>query len=84
MRLRPKLELIIPSLNGTIPKGIYNVKGVIDAEAKGDTLTVTCETWSKQNVIKYIQRMGLEIRDFKTIEPSLEDTFIKLISEEES
>ena len=84
LRLRPKLEFIIPGLNGTTPEGIYNVKGVIDAEAKGDILTVTCETRSKQDVIKYIQSMGLEISDFKTIEPSLEDTFIKLISEEGS
>ena len=83
LRIKPRLEISIPGLNGKIPEVIKGLKGVEDVDAKDDKLFITCESSVRSRVITALEGAGLKIDDIKTIEPSLEEAFVKLISIEE-
>ncbi len=82
LHIEPRLEIYIPGLDGEVPEGILDIEGVRKAEAEGDLLFVNCEADARVKVIRMIEEEGKIIRDFKTIEPSLEEAFLKLISKE--
>jgi len=79
LHMKPRLEITIKGLNGKVPGVISNLQGIDTAEAKGDTLFITCEPQIRAKVISSLEAAGFIIDNIKTIEPSLEDTFIKLI-----
>jgi ABC-type multidrug transport system ATPase subunit len=79
LRIKPRLEISIPGLNGEVPEVLNNIEGVEVVSAKEDTLYITCESSVKSNIITTLQNSGLKIDNIKTIEPSLEDAFVKLI-----
>ncbi len=79
LHMKPHLEITIKGLNGKIPKIINNFTGVEDVKAKGDILFITSESHIHAKIISSLQEAGFIIDNIKTIEPSLEDTFIKLI-----
>jgi ABC-type multidrug transport system ATPase subunit len=66
--------------DGKVPRGISEIPGVEDVSARGDVLSVICQAETKMKVLSALEEMGLTVHDFKTIEPSLEDAFVKLIS----
>lgn len=80
LHIMPQLEITVPGLGGTIPEAVFNVPGVETAEAEGDKLLVTCGGDARMDVIIALKEAGVEIRDFRTIEPALEDAFVKMIS----
>jgi ABC-type multidrug transport system ATPase subunit len=43
LHIKPRLEISISNLNGRVPDFIFNVAGVENADARGDTLFVTCD-----------------------------------------
>ena len=69
-------------LNGKVPEEIGKTKGVESVNAEGDLLYVTCESSIRIEVITKLKDLGYNIKDIITIEPSLEDAFIKLIEKE--
>lgn len=79
LHIKPRLEISIHGLNGIIPKVITKIEGVEAVDIKGDTLFVTCESSVRSKVITKLEEAGFTIAGIKTIEPSLEDAFIKLI-----
>jgi ABC-2 type transport system ATP-binding protein len=79
LNIKPRLEIEIPGLNGKVPKVIADMKGIQDYTAKGDVLYITCDSSLRVKVINALEKAKLEIKDIKTIEPSLEEAFIKLI-----
>ena len=79
LRIKPRLEISIHGLNGRIPEVIKTIEGIENANAKDDTLYITCESSIKSQIIAALQNTGLKIDNIKTIEPSLEDAFVKLI-----
>ena len=79
LNIKPRLEISISGLDGKIPKIISEMDGLEAVEAKGDILFMTCEPSIRSKVIAKLEEAGFKIIDIKTIEPSLEDTFIKLI-----
>ena len=81
-RTEPILFKVYPNLKGKIPKVIKNLEGVEAVDAKDDTLFVTCESSVRSRVITNLEEAGLKIVDVKTIEPSLEEAFVKLISQD--
>jgi ABC-2 type transport system ATP-binding protein len=83
LRIKPRLEISIPGLNGKVPEVIKGLKGVEIAEAKDDTLFVTCESSVRSQVITTLEEAGLKIDNIKTVEPTLEEAFVKLISKDE-
>jgi ABC-2 type transport system ATP-binding protein len=83
LKIKPRLEISIPGLNGKVPEVIKNLKGVEEVDAEDDTLLVTCESSVRSQVITTLEEAGLKIDNIKTIEPSLEEAFVKLISKDE-
>ena len=82
LKIKPRLSIFIKGLDGKIPDKINKIEGVELVEAKKDILFVTCESKIRSKVITTLEKDGYEIVDIKTIEPSLEDAFIKLIDKE--
>jgi len=80
LHIMPQLEITVPGLGGRIPEAVFNVPGVETAHAEGDKLLVTCDIDVRMDVITALKEAGVEIRDFRTIEPALEDAFVKMIS----
>jgi ABC-2 type transport system ATP-binding protein len=79
LHMKSRLEITIKGLNGKIPDLISNFQGVESVEVKGDILFITCESPIRAKVISSLGEAGFVIDNIKTIEPSLEDAFIKLI-----
>jgi len=83
LQIKPRFEIFIPGLSGKVPEEILKLKGVENAEASDDKLTVICDAPARSEVITTLGGMGMKIQDIKTFEPSLEDAFVKLISKNE-
>jgi len=83
LKIKPRLEITIKDLTGKVPEVINNLKGVESASAKDDVLFITCESKIRVKVISALEEAGFEIYNIKTIEPSLEEAFMKLITMEE-
>jgi ABC-2 type transport system ATP-binding protein len=83
LNIKPRLEIEIPGLNSKVPKAITELKGIEKYSAKGDTLFITCDSSVRIKVINTLEKAGLEVKDIKTFEPSLEEAFMKLVFEEE-
>ncbi len=79
LHMKPRLEITIKGLNGKIPDMLGSFQGVEAVEVNGDVLSVTCESQIRSKIISSLGEAGFVIDNIKTIEPSLEDTFIKLI-----
>jgi ABC-2 type transport system ATP-binding protein len=79
LHFKPKIEISIKGIDGKVPKVIESLKGVEAADAKGDILSVTCESHIRSHVIAALEEAGFKVINMKTIEPSLEDAFVKLI-----
>ncbi len=82
LKIKPRLEIEIPGLNGKVPEIITKLKDIEKYSAKNDILYITCESSVRIKVITALKESGLEIKDIKTIEPSLEEAFMKLVFEE--
>ena len=83
LKIKPRLSIFIKGLDGKVPDIIKNLEGVESVEAEGDILFVTCEQTVRSKVITSLEGAGYEVVDIKTIEPSLEEAFVKLISKDE-
>jgi ABC-type multidrug transport system ATPase subunit len=79
LEIKPRLEVTIPGLNGKIPEKIKKIEGIISIEAENDKIMITCEPSNRINIISEIKNKGFDVKDIKTIEPSLEEAFMKLI-----
>jgi ABC-2 type transport system ATP-binding protein len=80
LRIKPRLEITIPGLNGKIPDVIKAIAGVESVDSKDDKLFVSCESSVRSRVITKLEESGFKIDNIKTIEPSLEEAFVRLIS----
>ncbi len=83
LHIKPRLEITVKGLGGKVPDSVFEIEGVADAEAKDDTMFVICDSSARPKVLNALENEGLEIADFKTIETSLEDVFVKMVSEDE-
>lgn len=83
LHIKPKLVIKIPGLNGETPNILREMEEVDSMEASESKLTVVCEPKARSKVLAKLEKEGIEVDDFETIKPSLEDAFVKLISEEE-
>jgi ABC-2 type transport system ATP-binding protein len=81
LHIMPQLEITVPGLGGRVPEIVRDIPGVEAADAEGDKLLVTCDVEARMKVITALEKAGIQISNFRTIEPSLEDAFVKMISE---
>jgi len=79
LRIKPRLELVISGLKGTVPSVISDMQGIESVHAQGDDLLITCEQSVRSKIIAKLEEAGYNIINIKTVEPSLEETFIKLL-----
>jgi ABC-type multidrug transport system ATPase subunit len=83
LHIKPRLEIFILGLDGNIPEGIETIEGVEAVDAKGETLFVTSDAGARAKVLAHIEGKGMTISNFRTVEPSLEETFVKLVTQDE-
>ena len=83
LKIRPRIWIRSPDINNKIPQWIHDIKGIEDVTAKDDTLLVTCDAAIRLNVMMAMKEKGLDIKDFKTIDPSLEEAFVRLLTNKE-
>jgi ABC-2 type transport system ATP-binding protein len=79
LKIKPRIEVTIPGLNGEIPESIKKIDGIESINIKNDVLFITCDSSERINIISEIKNKGFDVKDIKTIEPSLEEAFMKLI-----
>lgn len=79
LRMKPRLEISISGLDGKMPTVLSGMEGIEAVDVKGDTLFVTCEPSARSKIIAKLEETGFKITNIKTIEPSLEEAFIKII-----
>jgi len=83
LKIRPRLWIRSPNLNNQVPQWIHDIKEIEDATVKDDTLLLTCDASARMKVMMVMKEKGIEIQDFRTIEPSLEEAFVRLLSGKE-
>jgi ABC-type multidrug transport system ATPase subunit len=79
LQIKPRIEISIKGLNGKVPKVLEKISGIDVVEAKGDNLFITCDFQLRSHIISVLEEANFKIVNIKTIEPSLEDAFVKLI-----
>ena len=79
LNIKPRLEIYISDLNGKIPEVISQIEGIDAIDAKENVLSITCDYSVRIKVITALEKAGFQIKDIKTIDPSLEEAFMKLL-----
>ncbi len=81
LHIYPRLEITIPNLNGMVPEILTAMDGIQHIEAHQNILSVSCAAGMRSQVIASLEKMGFKIENLKTIEPSLEEAFVRLVSQ---
>jgi len=79
LSIKPRIEIFIDELNGKVPEIVEKIQGIYNIYARGNILSVICDSHIRSHIISALENAGFKIADIKTIEPSLEDAFVKLI-----
>ena len=79
LKIKPRLEITIKDLAGKVPNVIKSYKGVEDIYVKGESLFLSCDASLRSKIITKLEGAGYIILNIRTFEPSLEQSFIKLI-----
>jgi len=79
VQTKPRLEITITGLQGKMPKVLQGQRGISDIQVKGDVVTMTCDPTMRGKIITLLEDNGYTLANIKTIEPSLEDAFLKLV-----
>jgi len=82
LNIKPKLIIKVGGKAKISSKDIEDIEGVDNVEIKDNEITVVCDGKRKLQIIEEIKNKGIPIEDFQTIEPSVEDVFVKLLEEE--
>lgn len=78
---KPKLVLRIGG-DAQAAAEVLKKGGYPDLEVHGNTLSVHCDSKERTKVLNLLEEAGIIIEDFKTVEVSLEDAFMKYIGDE--
>jgi len=81
--VQPKLRVELQRPSERIVKLVREIKSVKDVKAEGNILEILCPPTVKLSIINAIENAGGKIVDFKTVEPTLEEIFIKVVKENE-
>jgi len=81
--VKPRLELVVPGLEGEVPAVLDDLEGVDSATVEGDVLTVTSNPERRATIVAALVEAGVEILDVQARQPSLEDVFVELVEESE-
>ena len=81
--IQPKLRIELQRPSSRILSLVKEIKSVKDAKLDGNVLEVTCPPSAKLAIINAVEQAGGKIIDFKTVEPTLEEIFVKVVKEDE-
>ncbi len=83
LRIRPRLWIQTTGIDQETISAIRSMAGVEEVSVKDDALHVTCETETRMSVMATLRERGITVSDFKTIDPSLEEAFVRLLTDKE-
>jgi ABC-2 type transport system ATP-binding protein len=83
LHIRPRLWIRSPGLSNGLPEWVKGIEGIEAVACEDDTMLVTCDASVRLKVMNSLQEKGLRIADFRTVEPSLEEAFVRLLSGKE-
>ena len=79
--LQPKIQIELQKAPKNIISYIKKIKGVRDAKIKDNILEVQCDPTVKAQIITALEDKEVGITNFTTVEPSLEEVFLKYTEE---
>jgi len=82
LNIQPTLVIELQRPSPSILGRVKQVKGVDDAKLSGNVVEVICNPRAKTNIISAIEEAGGKITDFRTVEPSLEQVFLRFTEDE--
>ncbi len=82
LHMKPSLWIQADVVGEEALSHIRSMRGVEEVSLKDGALMVTCDAFARMEVMTSLRERGVRVLDFKTIEPSLEEVFVKLLSEE--
>ncbi|KAA0003524.1 MAG: ABC transporter ATP-binding protein [Thermoplasmata archaeon] len=80
--IQPSLVIELQRPSQHILNRVKQIKGVKDADMSGNVIKVRCNPRAKTNIIRAIEDGGGKILDFRTVEPSLEEVFLRFTEDE--
>ncbi|UCE45763.1 MAG: ABC transporter ATP-binding protein [Methanobacteriota archaeon] len=83
LRIMPRLWIQASGIDKETITAIRSIAGVEEVSMSDEGLLVTCETEARMTVIASLRERGVAVSDFKTIDPSLEEAFVRLLSDKE-
>ena len=83
LNILPRLWIQASGVDQETVSAIRSIEGVQDVSVDDEALTVTCETEARMNVMAALRERSVAVKDFKTIDPSLEEAFVKLLTGKE-
>lgn len=83
LKIQPKLKINVLNSSEKIIRAIMELDGVEDAKMEGNIIEIKCSSETKASVINAIEREGGKIIDFKTVEPTLEEIFVRMVKKNE-
>jgi len=81
--VQPKLRVELQRPSERIMKLVKSIKSVKDVKMEENVLEILCPPGAKLSIINTIEEAGGKIVDFRTVEPTLEEIFIKVVKENE-
>ena len=79
--LQPKIQIELQNAPKNIISHIKKIKGVHDATIRDNFLEVQCDPKVKAQIITALEDMEVNITNFTTVEPSLEEVFLRYTEE---
>jgi ABC-2 type transport system ATP-binding protein len=83
LNILPRLWIQASGVDQETTSAVRSVAGVQDVSVDDGALLVTCETEARMNVLAVLRERGIAVSDFKTIDPSLEEAFVRLLTGKE-
>lgn len=77
LKLKPKLVLELETVSEDIIKAVNELRGVDHVETIGVMVHIQCDPKSKSKIIIAIEKAGGSIINIQTMEPSLEEVFLR-------
>jgi len=76
--LKPRLRLAVDAPPNAAVGVLEGVEGVTHVDIEGGELVVICDPAAKARVLGALAAAGIQVRDFRTEEPSLEEVFLRV------
>jgi len=79
--VQPKLRIELEHVSDEMVQQVSALDEVRDVTVEGNVIEAICPPNAKLSIIKTLEEAGGTVVDFKTVEPSLEEIFIKVVKD---